>query len=138
MTANLCKTLSCEAIMTHKHILVIDDDPVVLAMAEDFLSDTGCKVSTADSGIYSNSIIYGRFPPDLILLDVIMPLLSGVKKAQILKQRDKSRHIPIILISSKSEAELRELATEARADGYILKPFTADTLVNKVRQFLVA
>ena len=124
--------------MRHKHILVIDDDPVVLSMAEDFLSDTGCKVSTADSGIYSNSIIYGRFPPDLILLDVIMPLLSGVKKAQILKQRDKSRHIPIILISSKSEAELRELATEARADGYLPKPFTADTLVNKVRQFLVA
>lgn len=120
------------------HILVIDDDRVVLSMVEDFLSDAGFKVSTAECGVYANDIIYSKAPPRLILMDVMMPLMSGVKKTQILKQREKSQQIPIILISSKDEQELQRLTTEARADDYLPKPFTADTLVDKVRQFLSA
>ena len=90
-----------------KHILVIDDDPVLLAMVNDYLEAAGFAVSTADCGIYSNNIIYSKNPPDLIVLDVIMPLMSGVKKAKLLKQREKSAHIPIILMSSKDEQELK-------------------------------
>ena len=119
-----------------KHILVIDDDPVLLAMVGDYLTEAGFTVSTADCGIYSNNIIYGKTPPDLIVLDVIMPLMSGVKKAKLLKQREKSAHIPIILMSSKEEAELKNLATEAMANDYLCKPFTAEKLVEKVKSLL--
>ena len=58
-----------------KHILVIDDDPVLLAMISDYLDEAGFSVSTANCGIYSNNIIYGKTPPDLIVLDVIIPLM---------------------------------------------------------------
>lgn len=119
-----------------KHILVIDDDPVLLAMVGDYLGDAGFSVSTADCGIYSNNIIYGSNPPDLIVLDVIMPLMSGVKKAKLLKQREKSAHIPIILMSSKEDHELRELAEDAMVNDYICKPFTAEQLVAKVKKLL--
>lgn len=119
-----------------KHILVIDDDPVLLTMTREYLEDAGFKVSTADCGIYSNHIIYGTPPPDLIVLDVIMPLMSGVKKAKLLKQREKSSHIPIILMSSKAEEELKGLAQEAMADDYLCKPFTADQLTAKVLKLL--
>ena len=119
-----------------KHILVIDDDPVLLAMVSDYLTEAGFSVSTADCGIYSNNIIYGNNPPDLIVLDVIMPLMSGVKKAKLLKQREKSSHIPIILISSKEEQELKELAEEAMVNDYLHKPFSAEQLVNKVKKLL--
>ena len=119
-----------------KHVLVIDDDPVLLAMVNDFLVDAGFNVSTADCGIYSNNIIYGNTPPDLIVLDVIMPLMSGVKKAKLLKQREKSAHIPIILMSSKEEQELRSLAEDAGVNDYLHKPFTAAQLVEKVRKLL--
>lgn len=119
-----------------KHILVIDDDPVLLTMTREYLEDAGFKVSTADCGIYSNHIIYGTPPPDLIVLDVIMPLMSGVKKAKLLKQREKSAHIPIILMSSKAEEELKGLAQEAMADDYLCKPFTADQLTAKVLKLL--
>jgi DNA-binding response OmpR family regulator len=120
-----------------KHVLVIDDDPVLLAMVSDFLVAAGFTVSTADCGIYSNNIIYGRKPPDLIVLDVIMPLMSGVKKAKLLKQRDKSAHIPIILMSSKEAHELKSLAEEAGVNDYLCKPFTAEQLVAKVKKLLV-
>ncbi len=119
-----------------KHILVIDDDPVLLAMVSDYLKDARFAVSTADCGIYSNHIIYGNNPPDLIVLDVIMPLMSGVKKAKLLKQREKSAHIPIILMSSKEEQELKELAVEAMADDYLNKPFSAEQLISMIKKLL--
>lgn len=119
-----------------KRILVIDDDPVLLAVVSDYLDAAGFSVVTADCGIYSNNIIYSSTPPDLIVLDVIMPLMSGVKKAKLLKQREKSAHIPIILMSSKEEQELKGLAAEAMANDYLCKPFTAEQLVAKVNKLL--
>ena len=119
-----------------QHILVIDDDPVLLAMVGDYLKEADFKVSTADCGIYSNNIIYGSTPPDLIILDVIMPLMSGAKKAKLLKQRDKSAHIPIILMSSKEEQELKTIAEDSMVNDYLCKPFTAEQLINKVKKLL--
>ena len=119
-----------------KHILIIDDDPVLLAMVKDFLEEADFTVSTADCGIYSNNIIYGKNPPDLIVLDVIMPLMSGVKKAKLLKQREKSAHIPIILMSSKEEDELQRLAVEAMVNDHLRKPFTAEQLIVKIHKLL--
>lgn len=119
-----------------KHILVIDDDPVLLAMVSDFLKEAGYAVSTADCGIYSNHIIYGHTPPDLIVLDVIMPLMSGVKKAKLLKQREKSAHIPIILMSSKEPEELQALAEEAMVNDSLHKPFTREQLLEKIAKLL--
>ena len=119
-----------------KHIVVIDDCPLTLAMVSDFLAEAGFRVSTADCGVYSNHLIYGPAPPDLILLDVMMPLMSGTRKARALKSRERSRAIPVLLISSKEEQELRLLAEESGADGYLTKPFSADRLVRKVREAL--
>ncbi len=121
-----------------KHIVIIDDCRVTLAMTSDFLAEAGYRVSTAESSIYSNHLIYSSTPPDLILLDVMMPLMPGDKKARILKRRDKSRNIPIVLISSKKESELSLLAADSGADGYITKPYTADKLVSTIVHFLAA
>ncbi|HJV65952.1 MAG TPA: response regulator [Geomonas sp.] len=121
-----------------KHIVVIDDCKVVLAMASDYLEAAGFRVSTADNGVYSNHLIYSKTPPDLILLDVVMPLMSGDKKLKLLKSRDKSRNIPVLLISSKGEEELSELVAACGAEGYLAKPFTASQLVNSVQNMLAA
>lgn len=120
-----------------KKILVIDDSPLVLAMASDALQAAGFEVFTATNGIEANSFIFStNNRPDLIILDIMMPLLDGNKKAKILKEKDFSKDIPILFISSKDEAELSKLTTDSAVDGYICKPFTPQAIVNSVRKAL--
>jgi len=120
-----------------KKILVIDDSPLVLAMASDALQAAGFDVFTATNGIEANSFIFStNNRPDLIILDIMMPLLDGNKKAKILKEKDFSKDIPILFISSKDEAELSKLAADSDVDGYICKPFTPQTIVNSVKKAL--
>ncbi|PKN16697.1 MAG: two-component system response regulator [Deltaproteobacteria bacterium HGW-Deltaproteobacteria-23] len=120
-----------------KKILVIDDSQLVLAMASDALQAAGFDVFTATNGIEANSFIFStNNRPDLIILDIMMPLLDGNKKAKILKEKDFSKDIPILFISSKDEAELSKLAADSEVDGYICKPFTPQTIVNSVRKAL--
>lgn len=122
-----------------KKILVVDDSPLVLAMASDALKEAGFEVFTATNGIEANSYIFSTSNrPDLIILDIMMPLLDGNKKAKILKEKDFSKDIPILFISSKTEDELVKLVTDAGADGYICKPFTPQSIVSSVRKVLKA
>jgi DNA-binding response OmpR family regulator len=121
-----------------KHIVIIDDCRVTLAMVTDMLEFAGFRVSTAEEGVYSNHLIYNASPPDLILLDVMMPHMSGDKKARKLKERKGSRDIPVLLISSKDEAELHQMVATSGADGFLQKPFTADKLLCAVQTHLAA
>ena len=119
-----------------KRIVVIDDCRVTLAIVSDMLVEAGFQVCTAEDSLYSNHLIYSSSPPDLILLDVMMPHMSGDKKLRRLREREKSRSIPVVLISSKTESELSTIAASAGADGYLTKPFTGRQLVNTVQSFI--
>jgi DNA-binding response OmpR family regulator len=122
--------------MAKRRILVVDDSELVLAMARDALEEAGYEVVTATNGIEANSYIFSMHKPDLIILDVMLPMLDGNKKAKLLREKDFSREIPIILLSSKGEDELQRLTVEAGADGFIRKPFTNESVVASVRKFL--
>jgi DNA-binding response OmpR family regulator len=119
-----------------KQVLIIDDSELVLAMAKDALGDAGFEVATASNGIEANRYIFSRNQPDLIIMDIMMPMLDGNKKAKLLKENEVSRNIPILLLSSKSDDEMRQLTEEAGADGYILKPFSPSEIVAKVKDCL--
>jgi len=121
-----------------KHIVVIDDCRVTLAILTDMLESAGFSVSTAEDSIYSNHLIYNSTPPDMILLDVMMPHMSGDKKAKKLKERQGSKGIPVLLISSKNESELSEMVFSSGADGFLCKPFTADRLLTTVYSHIAA
>jgi CheY-like chemotaxis protein len=122
--------------MTGKRIVVIDDSKLVLAMASDALQGAGFEVLTTDSGIEANQHIYASKGPDLIVIDVMMPLLNGDRKVKLLKERESSRHIPILLMSSKPADELAAIARDSGADGFIQKPFDDQALIRKVRSML--
>jgi len=122
--------------MEKQKILVVDDSELVLAMARDALEEAGFEVLTATNGIEANSFIFSKNRPDLIILDVMLPMLDGNKKAKLLREKEFSKQIPILLISSKSEEELTRLVAEAGVDGFIRKPFTNAGIVASVRDFL--
>lgn len=122
--------------MSKQKILLVDDSELVLAMARDALEGAGYEVFTATNGIEANSFIFSKDKPDLIILDVMLPMLDGNKKAKLLREKEFSKQIPILLLSSKSEDELSRLTVEAGADGFIRKPFTSEVIVSRVREYL--
>lgn len=124
--------------MPVKRVVVIDDSLLVLAVAADALKSAGYEVVTTDSGIEANQYIFAMRKPDLILIDVMMPLLNGDRKVRLLKERESSRSIPVLLMSSKPREELAEIARASGADGYILKPFDRESLLREVERYLAA
>ena len=119
-----------------KQVLVVDDSEIVLAMAREALEEGGYDVVTALDTMEADAFIFAIPAPDLIVLDVMLPLLDGDKKAKMLKQDERTRAIPILLLSSKQEEELRWLVKESGADGYIRKPFGHAQLVSKIKELL--
>jgi len=119
-----------------KRVLVVDDSEIVLAKATEALAAGGYEVSTATGAAAADSYIYGVNRPDIIIMDVMMPMMDGDKKAQLLKADSLAADIPILLLSSKAEEELVRLATEAGAQGYIRKPFTYRELLGKIEATL--
>jgi len=115
-----------------KRILIVDDDKLSLTIARDMLEEAGYEVQSAGSALEANTHIYGPSQPDLILLDVVMPLLSGDRKIQFLKEREASKNIPVVLMSGKPRQELREIARSSGADGFLTKPLDKDSLVSAI------
>ena len=122
--------------MSRKRILVIDDSELVLAMTSDYLTDAGYDVVTAMNSIEANQFIFGKVKLDLILMDVMMPMLAGDSTVRILKNSEFTSTIPIVYISSKPAKELVKMVAETGVDGYLCKPFSDADLLAKVRSLI--
>jgi DNA-binding response OmpR family regulator len=119
-----------------RHVLVIDDNKLILAMLRDILATAGYRVSTAEDVLYCNDIIYGNSPPDLILMDINLPYMAGDHKVRIMKRRPVGNQIPIILISSLSDDALKAMVADCGADGYLVKPINDQLLLGTVAEIL--
>ncbi len=122
------------AVSTPK-ILIADDNETELGVIRIVLEAEGFEVAAMDS-LFELSIEIKRHRPDVIVLDVMMPGLSGDRAARILKHYEFSRGIPVILHSSKSEDKLAALAKEADAQGFVSKTGDFAKLVSEIRRVL--
>lgn len=122
--------------MNQKKIVVIDDCVLHLQMVRDILEPVGYEVLTADSSIAANAYIYTTPPPDLLLVDVEMPMLNGAEKVRLLKRREKSRDIPTLLVSAKDPEEMAVLAKESGAEGFLCKPLEKERLISAIADYL--
>lgn len=98
--------------------LVVDDDPVILEVVRERLEGLGFQVTTRDQSLGTSTWIL-QHRPDFVLLDVMMPALTGGELASVIKRR--AVHTAVILHSSKSAAELRPLVEKTGALGAISK-----------------
>lgn len=122
--------------MKTKCILFIDDEEDIRALASFCLeSEAGWKMLEAASGIEGIAIAESA-QPDAILLDVMMPELDGLQTLEKLLLNPKTKHIPIIFITAKTQASDRRRFYQAGAKGIISKPFDSLTLASQISGFL--
>jgi CheY-like chemotaxis protein len=119
--------------MKPRRILIIDDCKLSLALARDMLVRAGHEVFLAESGIEANRYIFGIPRPDLIIMDVEMPLLRGDRKVRMLKDSPTTRDISVVLVSHKDAAVLAELCQNSGADSFLTKPLREHELLDMVR-----
>lgn len=113
-------------------ILVVDDAPENLALISSLLKDK-YRVKVANSGEKALRHIDGENKPDLILLDIMMPGLSGYEVIGTLKSTPETRHIPVIFLTAMSAAEDEKKGLELGAADYILKPISPPILLARVK-----
>jgi CheY-like chemotaxis protein len=118
-----------------KSIVVADDDPDILRIVSMSLEAVGYEVFKAMNGREAVDLAKEHHP-NLILLDMMMPVLSGYEAVQELKADDATRDIPVVGLSAKAMATDMERATDAGIDGYITKPFRIAQVITVVEGYL--
>ncbi len=126
--------------MSKKYILVVDDDPDLVETVAMMLESKGCEVGQAYDGIEGEESIKAR-RPDLVVLDIMMPRKDGYVLCNELKENEKTRDIPVILLTAVGDAvpstrysHADGMATEA--DEYIPKPIDTEGLWKVVSSLL--
>lgn len=121
-----------------KRILVVDDDPDTLTYLTTVLEDHGFAAVAAKDGAEALKSIEEQ-PPDLVALDIAMPEKSGVAVYRALKEDDRLKQIPVIIVTGISEDFRKFISTRRQVpppEGYISKPVDSEQLVRMVRELL--
>jgi len=116
-------------------VLVVEDSVPQQEMMTDLLRSIGLEVAIANDGLEALERIE-RHPPDVIVLDIVMPRMNGYELCRRLKANPMTQHLPVVMCSSKGEEFDRYWGMKQGADAYIAKPFQPAELVGTVQQLL--
>jgi len=119
-------------------ILIVDDDPTIVQMLSDILTDEGYEVATATQSLRAFDRAK-EAQPDLILMDIMMPYLDGLDQIKLFSLDDDLKDVPIIVITAKARAldgieDLKAL----RIVDYLYKPFEISDLLDKIKKAMKA
>ncbi len=121
--------------MNSKKILVVDDEVDLVETVRFPLEMEGYQVLISYNG--EDALNQARKEnPDLILLDLMLPKLDGYKVCRLLKFDDRYKHIPILMLTAKTQEKDKALGMETGANEYITKPFEMEELIEKVKAYL--
>jgi two-component system alkaline phosphatase synthesis response regulator PhoP len=115
-----------------KTVLVVDDEPKIVQLARDYLEHAGFRVASASDGKEALAS-FRTDSPDLIVLDLGLPLLDGLDVARAVR---KSSNVPIVMLTGRGDEADRISGLELGADDYVTKPFSPKELVARVRAVL--
>ena len=117
------------------NILIADDEPNQLELMSFNLSNAGYSIIKVTNGKEAIELIENH-SPDLIILDWMMPKMSGIDVCRTLRSRSETKQIPIIILSARSEDSDKSLGLDTGADDYISKPFSPKELISRVKALL--
>ncbi|MCK6501877.1 AAA family ATPase [Myxococcota bacterium] len=117
-------------------VLVVDDDATNLQVLVNQLTVRGFDVSSAVSGVHALNLIDGGYRPDLILLDVMMPTITGYDVTRTLRERFLPSELPIVLLTAKTLVKDLIEGLDAGANDYLTKPFSSGELLARLRMHL--
>jgi CheY-like chemotaxis protein len=120
---------------TKSKILVVDDEAAIREYESALLSELGHEVFTAADGVEAVRLAHEQ-QPDLVLLDIMMPEMSGIEVCQQLRDDPRTRHIRVIVVSGLDSKRALEESIIAGADDFLAKPINALELMVRVRSIL--
>jgi two-component system phosphate regulon response regulator PhoB len=118
-----------------ERVLIVDDDPDIVKLVSYNLTHSGFQVLTASSGRKALELVQQQ-PPDLIVLDLMLPDVDGMEVCRTLRQLAPSRRIPILMLTARGEEIDRVVGFELGADDYVSKPFSPRELVLRIKSIL--
>jgi len=121
--------------MAKERILVVDDEEDILELITFNLAREGYQVFTADNGEKALKTAKSEML-DMIILDLMLPGIDGLEVARVLKSKDNTKSIPIIMLSAKGDESDIVLGLELGADDYVTKPFSPKVLIARIRAVL--
>ncbi len=121
--------------MSGKNILIIEDEAAIREMVSFALGKAGFNLREASDAAEAEELMAEQLP-DLILLDWMLPGMSGIELARRFKRDEYSRQVPIIMLTARSEEDDRVGGLEAGADDYVTKPFSPRELVARIKAVL--
>lgn len=116
-------------------ILIVDDSDITRASLTRIFDEYNCKTETCEDGLYGIQKAITH-KPDVIILDILMPNLDGIKTLQIKKVIDDLKNIPVIILSGNVNKSNMIAAIENGADKVLLKPFNVDELIETINEML--
>ncbi len=114
-------------------ILVVDDEPEAVELVEFNLKQAGYAVSTASDGAEALKKAHAQ-PPELIILDVMLPEMDGFEACKVLRLDPATARVPIIMLTAKAAEIDRVLGLELGADDYLTKPFSPRELLLRIKK----
>lgn len=115
-------------------ILIVEDDPLIQRMYARALMQAGLQTSLIDNGAAALDTAL-QTQPDLVLMDVMMPDINGIEALKILKADNRTKSIPVIMLSANDDPELMQEALEAGASRYLAKSVVEpDQIVSAIQQ----
>jgi CheY-like chemotaxis protein len=123
--------------LKNKIALIVDDEERNVFALSSYLETLGMQIMTAQNGSEAISLLQSNAKPDIILLDIMMPVMDGYETLEVITHDDELKSIPVITVTAKAMKGDREKCLEAGAWDYISKPINIQLLIEKMKHWIL-